>query len=93
MTAAPTPTPDAKPRRLSMSAMLELLRTRGGHDRSSVSLNRNARGATQIEVTVRTGDGGDVLTIEDAETKAREVYDRLRASYPLPDSEANGGAS
>lgn len=72
--------PATRPTRLSLSDILALMLTRGSGERSSVSLTRNARGETQIEVTVRTGDAE---TIADAERDAREVYDRLRADYPL----------
>lgn len=85
MSAAPAPerAPDEKPRRLSLSQIVELLLTRSAGERSTVSLSRNARGETQIEVTVRTGDDSDVVTVEDAERRAREVYDRLADVYPV----------
>lgn len=75
------PETEGRPRRLSLSQILELVLTRSS-DRSLVALTRNAKGETQIEVQVRTADSGEVATIEDAERKAREVYDRLRAEYP-----------
>lgn len=61
--------------------MLYALLTRQQRDRSSVTITRNARGAVQIEVLVRTGES-DVETIEDAELLARKVYDRLAIAYP-----------
>lgn len=77
--------------RMSLSEILQLLLTKGTPERSSVTLSRNAKGETQIEVTVRTGDSAGIETVEQAEQAARESYDRLRAEYPLPD--ANGGGS
>ncbi len=73
-------------KRLSLSQIVELLLTRSSGERSAVTLTRNAKGETQIEVHVRTGDSGDVLTVEDAEQRATDAYDRLRAKYPA----ANG---
>lgn len=75
-----TDTPKA--RRLSLSEVLELVLSRGTGDRSSVTLTRNAKGDTQIEVTVRTGDTGDVLTAADAAAEAQRLYDSLREAYP-----------
>lgn len=69
-------------KRLSLSQIVELLLTRSTPERSAVTLTRNASGETQIEVTVRTGDEGEAVTVADAEERAREVYDRLRESYP-----------
>lgn len=73
---APTP-----PKRVTLSYVLEQLLTRGQHDRSSVTLARNAKGDTQIEVVVRTGEG--IETITDAQELAGQVYDTLRNRYPL----------
>lgn len=71
-----------RPKRLTLSQIVEQLLARGGGERSSVTLVRNATGETQIEVKVRTGDDGELATVEDAERKAAEVYERLRAAYP-----------
>jgi len=73
-----------RPKRLTLSQIVELLLTRSS-DRSVVTLTRTATGVTQIEVQVRTSD--DVATVEDAEAKAREVYDRLREQYPNAEHE------
>lgn len=70
------------PRRLTLSQIVELLLTKGGGEHSSVTLTRNAKGLTQIEVTVRTGEADDVATVDQAATKARAVYDDLRLAYP-----------
>jgi len=66
-------TPTERPKRLSLSQIVELLLTRPVTDRSSVTLTRNASGETQIAVHM-TGD--------DAEREATEAYDRLGALYP-----------
>ena len=71
-----------RPKRMSLSEIVGLLLTKGGKEHGSVTLSRNARGETQIEVVVRTGDE-NVATIEDAETKATDVFERLRARYPM----------
>lgn len=70
-------------RRLTLSQIVEQLLQRGGAGGSSVSLTRNAKGETQLEVVVRTGEHGDVQTIAEAEQAAQEVYDRLRLRYPF----------
>jgi hypothetical protein len=74
-----------KPRRLSQSEIVERLLhalNRGGQEHSSVELTRNAKGDTQIRVSVRTGDEG-VETVEQARMKATEQYDHLRDLYPM----------
>jgi hypothetical protein len=74
---------DDAPRRMSLSEIVELLLTKGGGEHSSVSLSRNAKGETQIEVTVRTGEGGEVTTARQAAAEAQTIYDQLRSAYPL----------
>jgi hypothetical protein len=74
-----------KPRRLTQSQIVERLLhalNRGGQDHSTIELSRNAKGDTQIRVSVRTGEGG-VETVEEARAKATEQYDHLRELYPL----------
>jgi hypothetical protein len=71
-------------RRLTLSEIVTQLLARSSGERSTVSLARNARGVTQIEVIVRTGDTEHVRTAADAEREAVAIYDRLRATYPLP---------
>jgi hypothetical protein len=83
-----TPTP-----RASLSEIVRLLLARGSSERSSVTLTRNAAGATQMEVSVRTGDDGDVLTAEDAERKAVEIYARLDARFPASEGHDNASVS
>lgn len=73
------------PRRLTLSeiarAQLAALE-RVPREHSTIGLSRNARGVTQIEVSVRTGDEG-VDTLGDALELARKLYDELREAYPL----------
>jgi hypothetical protein len=71
-----------RPKRLSLSQIVEMLLTRGGRSHSSVSISRNAKGDTQFEVQVAVGEDG-VATLEDAEALALEVYDRLASTYPV----------
>src|SRR5919204_3659468 len=78
----PAPEPPAPPKRLTLSSIVEMLLTRST-DHSTVSISRNVKGETSIDVQIRTGSG-DVETIEDAERRAAEVYDRLAALYPPP---------
>lgn len=71
------------PKRLTLSAIVEQLLQRGSSEHSAVTLSRNSKGETQIEVVVRTGDTGTVTTVEEAEAAAISVYDRLRGRYPM----------
>lgn len=75
--------PTQRPKRLSLSEIVEQLLARGSGDRSSVTLSRNAKGETQIEVVVRTADNGAITTVAAAQAEAVRVYDDLRAAYPL----------
>lgn len=73
----------APARRMTLSEIVDRMLTRSGERaNSTVTLTRNAKGETQIEVEVRTGEGG-IQTIEDASAKAREVYEQARNRYPL----------
>lgn len=85
MSTTPDPTVhEGAPRapRMSMGRVVELLLTRSGGEHSSVTLSRNAKGETQIEVVVRTAEEGEVRTAHDAARVARELYDSLAAAYP-----------
>lgn len=73
----------ARARRLSLSEVVEQLLARGSGDRSSVTLSRNAKGETQIEVVVRSADSGHVTTAREAADEAATLYDELREKYPL----------
>jgi hypothetical protein len=79
-----TGTADERPKRMTLSDVVERLLARSTSDRTSVSLTRNSKGDTQIEVVVRTSDEGDVTTADDAAAKARELYEQLARRYPLP---------
>jgi hypothetical protein len=80
-------------RRMTLSQVVEALLQRGGGEHSSVTLSRNAKGETQIEVVVRTGEQGAVQTIEQAEIAAGEVYSRLRLAYPYGADQGTSEAS
>lgn len=71
-------------KRLTLSEIVLHLLQRSGNERSSVALSRNAKGVTQIDVTVRTGDTEGITSALDAEREATAIYDRLRRQYPLP---------
>lgn len=81
----------AAPKRLTLSHIVEMLLSRSAQERSSVTLSRNTKGDTMIDVTVRTGEAAGIVTVADAEKHAREVYDRLRSEYPYVG--AAGGTS
>jgi hypothetical protein len=81
-----TPSKPEPARRMTLSQVLEAVLSRGAREHSSVTLTRNSKGDTQIEVVVRTGDSEDVLTIDAVANKATDLYNTLRARYPL----ANG---
>lgn len=87
--SSPTPAP----RRMSLSQVVEALLARGSSEHSSVTLGRNSKGDTTIEVVVRTGDAGEVQTVEEATQVAKRVYDDLRAAYPFGGSNGGGEAS
>jgi hypothetical protein len=85
MPSATTQPRAAEPaKRLSLSEIVGMLLTRSGSaNNSSVTLSRNAKGDTQIEVTVRTDDEDGLRTPEEAAARARAIYDTLRSAYPL----------
>jgi hypothetical protein len=56
----------------------------GAHDNSALTLTRNAKGETQVEVTTRTSE--TLPTVDALADKGSEVYDRMRCKYPM----ANG---
>ena len=76
-----------------LRAFLERMKASGQGEHSTVKLSRNAKGDTQIEVSVRTGESDEVATVDDAAAKAKAVYDTLAAFYPLsPPNGAKGDA-
>lgn len=92
MSTTPTPEPAAAERRpgLRQSDIIRLLLERGSTEHSSVTLGRNSKGDTTIEVIVRTDERGEARTIEDAEVLAVAVYERLRTAYPFGGEPAGG---
>lgn len=87
-----TPAASSAPRRLSLSNVVELLLQKSPRDHSSVTLSRNAKGGTQIEVVVRTGDDPEHATPDYALAKAMELYNIARAAYPLDETPTAGAA-
>ena len=70
--------------RISDSVLIERLLaalTSTGADHSTVKLCRNAKGDTQIEVSVRTDDKA-CTSVYDAALQAQEIYNDLRDKYP-----------
>jgi hypothetical protein len=88
----PDASKDAAPKRMTLSQVVEHLLTRSSSQSSSVSLTRNAKGETQIEVVVRTDNELDITTPDDAAAVAQRVYDALRTAYPFG-AETAGGES
>lgn len=87
----------AKPHKLTQGEMLTLFVERATRsaptEHSSVTLKTNAKGEIQIDVTVRTGETPEVATVDDAASKAKAVFDVLRAFYPLGALEPGAGSS
>jgi hypothetical protein len=77
-----TEQPERKPR-VSLSEIVTMLLSKGGTEHSSVTLSRNAKGETQIEVVARTGGENGPTTLIEAEEVCVAVYDRIRRRYPL----------
>lgn len=86
MTTKANATPEQHAKRLSMSQILEMVLSRGGGDRSAVTIGRSPSGIPYFEVVARTGEGESV---EDAEQRARAVYERLGADYAVPQAHDN----
>lgn len=74
---------DTTAKRMTLSQVVEHLLTRSSSQSSSVTLARNAKGETQIEVVVRTDAELDIKTPDDAAEVAQRVYDALRTAYPF----------
>lgn len=80
-------------KRMTLSQVVEHLLTRGSAQSSSVTLTRNAKGETQIEVVIRTDAELAMPTPDDASATAQRIYDELRVKYPpLHDAGAGGAA-
>jgi hypothetical protein len=76
------------PKRMTLSQVVEHLLSRSSSQSSSVTLTRNAKGETQIEVVVRTDHELGITTPDDARATAETVYDALRSKYPVVGSNA-----
>lgn len=91
---APDVESQVAPRRMTqgeiLAAFVERMSRSGQTEHSSVTLKTNAKGDVQIDVTVRTGETPDVATVDDAAAKCRNVFDTLRAFYPVGALEVNG---
>lgn len=74
MTTTETDTP--RPKRLSLSEILEMVLTRSSSDRSTVALTRTASGEMVIDVKV------SAETVEEASATAETEMARLAALYP-----------
>lgn len=92
--------PAPRPRRLTKDDVLGSFLAglhRSGGERSSVTLKSNAKGETQIEVTVRTGDTTGVETAAQAMAEASRLYTNARETFGLagiplaPEGGPNGG--
>ena len=71
------PTVDTpRPRRLSLSEILEMVLTRNSGDRSTVALTRTASGEVVIDVKV------SAETVQEASATAEAELGRLAALYP-----------
>ena len=90
--ATPTDEAPTPAKRMTLSHVVELLLSRSPRDHSSVTLARNAKGETQIEVVVRTGDEGELVTPDEALAKAIELYDSARARYPMSSPPASASS-
>lgn len=84
--------PAGTPKRMTLSQVVEALLQKGSGGGSSVTLSRNAKGETQIEVVVRTDHELGISTPQAAEIAAQDVYNRLRELYPFG-GDAGGGSS
>lgn len=80
--------PQPAPKRLraadviaQQQAIISMLTNRGGGEKSSVTLARNAKGETQIEVLIRTDDER-MTTAAEVTAEARRIYDELCLAYP-----------
>jgi hypothetical protein len=61
-------------------------------EQGTVELSRNAKGETQVEVQLRTGETGpEPHTLEEAAARAADTYGRLRRRFPMTDGHTGGG--
>jgi hypothetical protein len=79
---APEQTTEARPKRLSLSEILELVLTKGHDGRSTVSLTRTASGEVVIDVKV------SAESVAEASAAAEAELERLSALYPRNEQSA-----
>lgn len=89
--SSPTAQPAPEPRYSQARVIDRLLSIvgRAAQDHSSVTVARNAKGAYQFEVVVRTGEHG-ADTLEQATAKAQTIVEQLEAWRPYPEPEGGG---
>ncbi|MCI0346582.1 MAG: hypothetical protein L0221_14230 [Chloroflexi bacterium] len=63
-----------------------------GGEHSTIRLSRNAKGDTQFEVSVRTGESDALATAADAQAEAVRLYRMLDELFPML-AKAAGDAS
>ncbi len=78
MTAAENEAPRLTPTQRLHEVTMAALARRPSEPEHSVELTRNAKGVTQIGLTVRGFTAAEVVE------QATALYDALRARYPLP---------
>lgn len=85
MSAPDTPTAPQEQRtpRMTLSRVVELALQRGSSNRSHVVLSRDREGNAAFSVTVYADDSGEQVAVEEAETQARAIFDRLSQRYPI----------
>jgi hypothetical protein len=64
-------------------AALLAAQTRTGGEHSSVTLKTNAKGETQVEVTVRSGESDEIATAAEAFAEASRLYLEARRLFGL----------
>ena len=87
-TDATTPAP-----RLTLSQIVTMLLAKPGRDHSSVELTRNAKGETQITVTVRAGESDGIDNAADAAAECSRIYEQLRRTFPLANGKVGDDAA
>ena len=72
-------TDEAKPKRLSLSQVLELVLTKPSRSHPSVTISTTAAGVTTWAIDVPAGEGE---TAEDAEALAVAIHERMMERFP-----------
>lgn len=76
-----TPAVKERPKRMTLSDVLELVLTRSSRNRPQVTIGRTAAGVTTWTVDISAGEDE---TADDAERRAVAIHDRLLRKYPAP---------